>query len=84
MCGVRQLVREGGRRVAHQGHVIAELHGEAGGVDVTLIAAWCELRGDYRHFRADRIVQSEVLEERHAADGSPMMVEWMAKRSQNS
>ncbi|MEI3856001.1 hypothetical protein V6R87_31395 [Ensifer sp. CCNWLW38] len=29
-------------------------------------------------------MQSEVLEERHAADGSPMMVEWMAKRSQNS
>ncbi|MCY1301467.1 WYL domain protein [compost metagenome] len=53
-------------------------------VDVTLIAAWCELRGDYRHFRADRIVQSEVLEERYAADSSPMMVEWMAMRSQNS
>jgi predicted DNA-binding transcriptional regulator YafY len=53
-------------------------------VDVTLIAAWCELRGDYRHFRADRIVQSEVLEERYAADSSPMMAEWMAKRSQKS
>lgn len=53
-------------------------------VDVTLIAAWCELRGDYRHFRANRIVQSEVLEERYAADSSPMMVEWMAMRSQNS
>jgi predicted DNA-binding transcriptional regulator YafY len=53
-------------------------------VDVTLIAAWCELRGDYRHFRADRIVQSEVLEERYAVDSAPMMAEWMAKRSGKS
>ncbi|TIQ16798.1 MAG: WYL domain-containing protein [Mesorhizobium sp.] len=53
-------------------------------VDVTWIAAWCELRGVYRYFRADRIVQSEVLEERYAADSSPMMAEWMAKRSQKS
>lgn len=53
-------------------------------VDVTLIAAWCELRGDYRHFRADRIVQSKVLEERYAADSGPMMAEWMAMRSQKS
>lgn len=53
-------------------------------VDVTLIAAWCELRGDFRHFRADRIVQSEALEERYAADSSLMMADWMAKRSQIS
>ncbi|GAK70915.1 transcriptional regulator [Agrobacterium rubi TR3 = NBRC 13261] len=53
-------------------------------VDVTLIAAWCELRGDYRHFRADRIVQSKVLEDRFAADSSAMMAEWMATRSQKS
>lgn len=50
-------------------------------VDVTLIAAWCELREDYRHFRADRIAMSEVLEERFATDSSAMMAEWMAKRS---
>lgn len=53
-------------------------------VDVTLIAAWCELRGDYRHFRADRILQSEVLEERYAADSNSMMADWMARRLQNS
>lgn len=50
-------------------------------VDVTLIAAWCELREDYRHFRADRIATSEVLDERFATDSSAMMAEWMAKRS---
>lgn len=50
-------------------------------VDVTLIAAWCELRGDYRHFRADRIMQSEVLDERFATDSSRMMAEWMTRRA---
>jgi predicted DNA-binding transcriptional regulator YafY len=53
-------------------------------VDVTLIAAWCELRADFRHFRADRIVQSKVLEEKYATDSSTTMAEWTATRSQNS
>ena len=26
------------------------------GIEVTLPVAWCELRDDFRHFRADRIV----------------------------
>lgn len=51
-------------------------------VDVTLIAAWCELREDYRHFRVDRVAQSEVLEDRYATDSGPMMAEWMERRSQ--
>ena len=25
-------------------------------IEVTVLAAWCELRDDFRHFRADRIV----------------------------
>ena len=25
-----------------------------------LVAAWCELRGDFRHFRADRITSLEA------------------------
>lgn len=47
-------------------------------VDVTLIAAWCELRKDFRHFRADRIVSSRVLETSFAADSSKLMARWMA------
>jgi predicted DNA-binding transcriptional regulator YafY len=27
---------------------------------VRLVAAWCELRGDFRHFRADRISSLET------------------------
>ena len=32
-------------------------------VEATLIGAWCELRQDYRHFRADRIASPTVLDE---------------------
>lgn len=53
-------------------------------VDVTLIAAWCELREDYRHFRVDRIVQSAVLEDRYATDSSSLMAGWTAQRSHKS
>lgn len=28
------------------------------------VVAWCELRGDFRHFRADRIVDADFLEDR--------------------
>ena len=29
---------------------------------VRLLIAWCELRGDFRSFRTDRIVEAEVME----------------------
>ncbi|AOF88316.1 YafY family protein [Sinorhizobium sp. RAC02] len=50
-------------------------------VDVTLIAAWCELRGDYRHFRADRIVKSAVLDTHFSAGSGQLMAKWMTKRT---
>lgn len=31
---------------------------------VWTLAAWCELRGDFRGFRPDRVVALQVLEER--------------------
>jgi len=49
-------------------------------VQATLIVAWCELRRDYRHFRADRIVSLDVLEERYPSDGGRLMAEWLALR----
>lgn len=48
--------------------------------DVTLIGAWCELRGDYRHFRVDRIASSRVLDERFPADSGRLMAEWLSLR----
>ena len=49
-------------------------------VQATLICAWCELRQDYRHFRADRIGSLSVLEERYPSDNGRLMAEWLALR----
>lgn len=49
-------------------------------VQATLIGAWCELRRNYRHFRADRIVALDVLEERYPSDNGRLMAEWLALR----
>lgn len=47
-------------------------------VDVTVIAAWCELRGDFRHFRADRITSAQLLDERFTSESARLTVQWMA------
>lgn len=44
-----------------------------------MIVAWCELRQDYRHFRADRIASMEVAEERSGRRRLAMMKEWRAR-----
>lgn len=49
-------------------------------VDVTLLGAWCELRGDYRNFRVERIQSSRVLEESFPAEGSRLLAGWHALR----
>ena len=52
-------------------------------VYVTLIAAWCELRADYRHFRVDRVRACETLEEDFAADAARHRAEWLALRRED-
>ncbi len=47
-------------------------------VEATLLCAWCELRDDYRHFRADRITAAAVLEESFAADAHRLIQGWLA------
>src|SRR5207237_8990466 len=39
-------------------------------VDVTLLGAWCELRGDFRNFRVDRILCSQLIDERFNSERS--------------
>ena len=53
-------------------------------VDVTLIAAWCELRNDYRHFRVERILTSVVLDERFSTDGGKLLAGWFALQHERS
>jgi predicted DNA-binding transcriptional regulator YafY len=41
-----------------------------------VIAAWCELRGGFRHFRADRIDALEVVEERYPRRRAALLQAW--------
>src|SRR6266478_857869 len=47
-------------------------------VDVTLLGAWCELRGDFRNFRVDRILGSQLLDQRFEAESGRLMAQWLA------
>ena len=46
-------------------------------VTVTVIAAWCELRRDFRHFRADRIEALEALDDRFTSRGDRLRSTWL-------
>jgi len=41
-----------------------------------VIAAWCELREDYRHFRPDRFLSHKILDERFKEHGANLRRKW--------
>lgn len=43
---------------------------------VRLLAAWCELRQDFRSFRTDRIIGADYLEERYAERRDLLRARW--------
>ena len=43
-----------------------------------VLVAWCELRQDYRHFRADRIVKLRATDKRYPRRRRALMKEWRA------
>ena len=43
---------------------------------VRVVAAWCELRGDLRHFRTDRIVALEVSKAAYPRARQALLKEW--------
>ncbi len=43
-----------------------------------LLVAWCELRADFRHFRADRIVGLQALDERYPKTRAALIRAWSA------
>ena len=49
-------------------------------IEVTVLAAWCELRGDFRHFRADRIVACHKTGDRFAESAPQLRRDWRARR----
>jgi predicted DNA-binding transcriptional regulator YafY len=49
-------------------------------VEATLVCAWCELRNDVRHFRTDRVVSADVLDESFTIPEA-VIAEWIAERA---
>jgi predicted DNA-binding transcriptional regulator YafY len=43
---------------------------------VRLLAAWCELRQEFRHFRTDRVSEAEFLDERYPARRDVLRSQW--------
>jgi predicted DNA-binding transcriptional regulator YafY len=41
-----------------------------------LLVAWCELRQSFRHFRADRIIEAEMLDERNGLRQGELRRRW--------
>jgi len=50
-------------------------------VDNALLAAWCELRGDFRHFRVDRMETCQPLEAGFRGKGARLREEWLARQN---
>jgi len=42
----------------------------------TLLSAWCELRNDFRHFRTDRILDYEILDEKFNGGAGRLLRAW--------
>jgi predicted DNA-binding transcriptional regulator YafY len=47
--------------------------------EARVLAGWCELRADIRHFRADRIIRMELLDEAAPRAPSALLDEWRKK-----
>ena len=50
-------------------------------IEVTVLAAWCELRDDFRHFRVDRIVTCHETGDSFANLAPQMRQDWHARRA---
>ena len=44
--------------------------------EVVVIAAWCEMRSDFRHFRADRMMVCDVLTEGFKGEAEGLRRDW--------
>ena len=44
--------------------------------EVEVLAAWCELRAGFRHFRLDRMVEVDLLDERLPRRRRLLLAEW--------
>ncbi|THF54486.1 helix-turn-helix transcriptional regulator [Ollibium composti] len=49
-----------------------------------LLVAWCELRQNFRHFRTDRIVEAEMLDETNGLRQGELRLRWQRWREANA
>jgi predicted DNA-binding transcriptional regulator YafY len=47
--------------------------------EARVVMAWCELRQDFRHFRADRIASCRTLEARYPVSRPRLLKDWRAE-----
>ena len=52
-------------------------------IEVVVVAAWCELRTDFRHFRVDRINQCEFTDSCFKEIGPRLREKWQASKQLN-
>jgi len=52
--------------------------------ETRIIVAWCESRGDFRHFRTDRIIAAEVLEAAIPERPAVLRARWTAQRKRRA
>jgi predicted DNA-binding transcriptional regulator YafY len=52
-------------------------------IEVTVLAAWCELREDFRHFRVDRIASCKPLSMRFTGEGDRLRALWEQRSAEN-
>jgi predicted DNA-binding transcriptional regulator YafY len=51
-------------------------------IDSVVLAGWCELRGDFRHFRLDRITACRVSDASFEESGSRLRARWAAQKAE--
>lgn len=70
---------EGGQETARTVWPVILGYGETS----RLLVAWCELRQSFRHFRTDRIVDFEVLDETNGLRNGELRRRWLRWREEN-
>ncbi len=49
--------------------------------EAVVVAAWCEMRRDFRHFRPDRMIACTILPHRFTGQGQALRREWAAQHT---
>jgi predicted DNA-binding transcriptional regulator YafY len=51
--------------------------------DKRILVGWCEKQNDYRHFRTDRIISTNILQEQYDVPREKLLMEWQRRQLLN-